>query len=136
MYDYTVYLYNECKLNNIPYPSYAQRILTIGSLFKNNYLNVPARTRMPNGMARMLEHMGMDFEGRRHSALDDAWNLARIVVRMVQDGHRYSLRATIKVLPDHQQYSNHRMPNSCGYIDMLEQEMEDELDRMFSHRFC
>lgn len=34
----------------------------------------------------MLEKLGMDYEGRPHSGLDDSKNIARIAIRMLQDG--------------------------------------------------
>ena len=37
-------------------------------------------------LATMLGHLGMKFEGREHCGLDDAMNIARVAVQMVQDG--------------------------------------------------
>ncbi|KAL0614125.1 3'-5' exoribonuclease 1 [Plecturocebus cupreus] len=34
----------------------------------------------------MLEKLGMDYDGRPHCGLDDSKNIARIAVRMLQDG--------------------------------------------------
>ena len=34
----------------------------------------------------MLENMGLTFQGHQHSGIDDARNIARIVVRMLEDG--------------------------------------------------
>lgn len=34
----------------------------------------------------MLEHLGMKFEGRAHSGLDDAKNIAQLLLRMITDG--------------------------------------------------
>ena len=34
----------------------------------------------------MLNSLGMTFEGREHSGIDDARNIARIVLRMMKDG--------------------------------------------------
>lgn len=34
----------------------------------------------------MLEHLGMTFEGRAHSGLDDAKNIAQLLLRMIKDG--------------------------------------------------
>ena len=35
----------------------------------------------------MLENMGMCFQGQQHSGLDDSRNIARIVIRMIEDGY-------------------------------------------------
>ena len=34
----------------------------------------------------MVQNLGMRFEGRPHSGIDDARNIARILQTMVQDG--------------------------------------------------
>lgn len=34
----------------------------------------------------MLDHLGLEFEGRPHCGLDDAKNIGRIVLRMIEDG--------------------------------------------------
>ncbi|MFC4909865.1 exonuclease domain-containing protein [Actinomadura gamaensis] len=38
------------------------------------------------GMAGALEHAGLPLEGRHHSGADDAWNIAALVLRLVQRG--------------------------------------------------
>ena len=37
-------------------------------------------------LSTMLEKLGMRYEGRPHSGLDDSRNIARIAVRMLKDG--------------------------------------------------
>lgn len=37
-------------------------------------------------LSSMLEKLGMDYDGRPHSGLDDSKNIARIAIRMLQDG--------------------------------------------------
>lgn len=34
----------------------------------------------------MLSHLGMEFQGRRHSGYDDALNIANVLLRMLSDG--------------------------------------------------
>lgn len=41
----------------------------------------------PKNFADSLSHLNMDFEGRAHSGIDDARNLARLCGRMASDGH-------------------------------------------------
>ena len=38
------------------------------------------------GMTEMLDDLGLALQGRHHSGIDDCRNIARIVVRMAQDG--------------------------------------------------
>lgn len=47
------------------------------------YFQVP---RSQTKLTIMLEKLGMDYDGRPHSGLDDSKNIARIAVRMLQDG--------------------------------------------------
>ncbi len=34
----------------------------------------------------MLKSLGMEFEGREHSGMDDAKNISRVVVQLIKDG--------------------------------------------------
>lgn len=47
------------------------------------FLQVP---RTQTKLSTMLEKLGLTYEGRPHSGLDDSRNIARIAVRMLQDG--------------------------------------------------
>ena len=40
----------------------------------------------PITLEAIIENLGMSFEGRPHSGIDDARNIARILVKMVRDG--------------------------------------------------
>merc|ERR1711874_336583 len=42
--------------------------------------------RKPQGLNGALRELGLGFEGREHSGIEDARNTARLVWRMVQDG--------------------------------------------------
>ncbi len=37
-------------------------------------------------LAKMLENLGMKFEGREHCGMDDARNIVRILLQMIEDG--------------------------------------------------
>ena len=39
-------------------------------------------------ISSMLANMGMEFEGRLHCGLDDARNIARILIRLMEDGSK------------------------------------------------
>ena len=43
----------------------------------------------------MLEALGMTFEGNEHSGIDDSRNIARILVRMLQDGAKMKVNEKI-----------------------------------------
>jgi len=38
------------------------------------------------GLQNMLNSLGLEFEGHPHSGLDDAKNIARVLVKMIKDG--------------------------------------------------
>lgn len=40
----------------------------------------------------MLRHMDMELEGRHHSGIDDARNMARMVVRLLEEGYFFPRR--------------------------------------------
>jgi 3'-5' exoribonuclease 1 len=46
----------------------------------------------------MLEHLELDFEGRPHCGLDDARNIARVLLRMICDGASVQVNERIRLL--------------------------------------
>lgn len=44
----------------------------------------PGANKLP-GLQTMLDMLGLDFEGQPHSGLDDSKNIARVLIRLVQD---------------------------------------------------
>lgn len=46
----------------------------------------------------MLEHLELSFEGRPHSGLDDARNIARVLIRMIYDGASIQVNERIHLL--------------------------------------
>jgi 3'-5' exoribonuclease 1 len=79
-WDFAHFFANSCLLNEIPYPSYAKRWINIRKVFTSHY-KIHA-----SSLNHMLNHLGMEFEGRKHSGLDDSKNIARVLTRMLLDG--------------------------------------------------
>ena len=46
----------------------------------------------------MLEHLELNFEGRPHCGLDDARNIARVLIRMMYDGASIQVNERIHLL--------------------------------------
>jgi len=46
----------------------------------------------------MLEHLELSFEGRPHCGLDDARNIARVLIRMMYDGASIQVNERIHLL--------------------------------------
>nr|CAD7399242.1 unnamed protein product [Timema cristinae] len=74
------FLYGQCKISDIPYPQFAKKWVNIRKVFSNFYKCKRFCLKL------MLEHIEMIFEGRPHCGLDDARNIARVLLRMVKDG--------------------------------------------------
>lgn len=56
------------------------------------FINVKAEyeyfyNKKAKGMVDMLNYLNFKLEGRHHSGIDDTKNIARIMIRMITDGH-------------------------------------------------
>jgi len=74
------FLYMQCMSSDIAYPRWAKRWINIRKVFCNAYHIQRA------GVSTMLEVLGLAFEGHPHSGIDDARNIARILVQLIADG--------------------------------------------------
>jgi inhibitor of KinA sporulation pathway (predicted exonuclease) len=54
--------------------------------FNAKALFATANGRRPMGMARALTYAGLPLEGRHHCGADDAWNIAALVLQLVDRG--------------------------------------------------
>ena len=70
----------QCDVSGLAFPRWARQWVNIRKSFSNMY-----KCRRTN-LASMLENLGMTFEGRQHSGIDDARNIARIALCMMKDG--------------------------------------------------
>ncbi|XP_028426451.1 3'-5' exoribonuclease 1 isoform X1 [Perca flavescens] len=81
-WDMSKFLNIQCRLSRIRYPQFAKKWINIRKSYGNFY-KVP---RTQTKLSTMLEKLGLKYEGRPHSGLDDSRNIARIALRMLQDG--------------------------------------------------
>ncbi|XP_072847967.2 3'-5' exoribonuclease 1 isoform X1 [Pogona vitticeps] len=81
-WDMSKFLNIQCRVSRLKYPSFAKKWINIRKSYGNFY-KVP---RNQTKLSTMLEKLGMDYDGRPHSGLDDSKNIARIAIRMLQDG--------------------------------------------------
>ncbi|CAF1274190.1 unnamed protein product [Adineta steineri] len=79
-WDFRNFLQIQCRLSSIPYPSWAEQWIDIRKGFAEFYS--VKRT----GINKMLHKLGLDFDGRPHSGIDDAINIARITVELLKEG--------------------------------------------------
>ncbi|CAH2292487.1 3 -5 exoribonuclease 1 [Pelobates cultripes] len=81
-WDMSKFLNMQCHISRIKYPRFAKKWINIRKCYGNFY-KVP---RTQTKLTTMLEKLGMNYDGRLHSGLDDSKNIARIAVRMLRDG--------------------------------------------------
>ncbi|XP_051248539.1 3'-5' exoribonuclease 1 [Dicentrarchus labrax] len=81
-WDMSKFLNIQCRISRIRYPQFAKKWINIRKSYGNFY-KVP---RTQTKLSTMLEKLGLKYEGRPHSGLDDSRNIARIALRMLQDG--------------------------------------------------
>ena len=73
-WDFHRFLHPETKRKSIEYPEWAKFWIDIRLRFQNSF-----RLKNRLNVEGMLKMLGMDFQGRPHSGIDDARNIARIV---------------------------------------------------------
>lgn len=81
-WDMSKFLNIQCRISRIRYPQFAKKWINIRKSYGNFY-KVP---RTQTKLSTMLDKLGLKYEGRPHSGLDDSRNIARIALRMLQDG--------------------------------------------------
>lgn len=86
------FLQTSLKLNGLPFLHDFRRYIDVKHVFQS--LGYSTKTVK---LKRMLKTMGMQFKGNLHFGLDDTQNVAKIVLRLIEDGH--ILDYTHKLVP-------------------------------------
>eukprot|EP00045_Choanoeca_perplexa_P011299 m.119145 g.119145 ORF g.119145 m.119145 type:complete len:316 (-) comp15582_c0_seq10:302-1249(-) len=87
-WDYRDFLQFQCRISDIDYPKEWRAWIDVRRLFYAHYklyFNKEHRRSFSSGVACMLDGVGMKFEGREHSGIDDTRNIARLVTRLIED---------------------------------------------------
>lgn len=79
-YDIGKFLYKQCQLSNVKFPIWAHRWMNIRKSFCLFY-----HLRWFN-LRLMVEMLGQEFQGRPHNGSDDALNISKVVICLLQDG--------------------------------------------------
>ncbi|XP_074648387.1 uncharacterized protein LOC141903910 [Tubulanus polymorphus] len=79
-WDLGVCLLYECKRKQLSKPVSLNCWIDLRATYRQFY------QRRPNGLKGAMQDLGLDFEGREHSGIDDAINTANLVMRMIKDG--------------------------------------------------
>lgn len=90
-WDFTKFLQPECKRKGISVPNYYLKWCNLRS-FHATVFNVPNM-----GIKKMLLFHKLQFEGKEHSGLDDALNLARITCKVLEHCDRLSLNHKLSI---------------------------------------
>lgn len=93
------FLHTQCCLSGIEFPKYAKKWVNIRKTYSNFY----QCKRL--SLKQMLELLDLQFVGRPHCGLDDARNISRVLLYLVQDGaslrinERIDLKSECRVVP-------------------------------------
>ncbi|XP_005106384.1 ERI1 exoribonuclease 2 isoform X2 [Aplysia californica] len=93
-WDLGVCLLYEAKRKQITRPSALNRWIDLRLTYRKFY------QRRPDGLNGALQDLGLIFDGRQHSGVDDARNTARVAWRMICDGCQLLITKTLKTTPD------------------------------------
>lgn len=88
-YDMALFFITQCQFSNVPVPDFSKKWINIRKLYSNFY-----KTKRCD-LETMLKILGMPFEGRQHCGQDDALNISKIVIQMLQDGAKFLLNEQI-----------------------------------------
>ncbi|XP_015681728.1 ERI1 exoribonuclease 2 [Protobothrops mucrosquamatus] len=79
-WDLGICLHYECKRKQLRKPDILNSWIDLRATYKNFY------SRRPQGLNGALKDVGILFQGREHSGLDDSRNTARLAWKMIRDG--------------------------------------------------
>ncbi|XP_071963742.1 uncharacterized protein [Antedon mediterranea] len=88
-WDLGMCLQRECLRKQIYKPPVLESWIDLRATYKNFY------QRKPNGLNGALQDVGIQFEGRQHSGLDDARNTSQLAWKMICDGCQMSITKTL-----------------------------------------
>lgn len=123
-WDMAQFFHGQCKIAGVKYPSWAKRWLNIRKAFRNYY-----KKKMHYNLKAMLETLGLEFEGRPHCGLDDARNIARILL-VLMDEHaplHINERLTLK---DYRTREKALLTSAAAIVQKRTNGMGDLLDRL------
>ncbi|XP_021935940.1 3'-5' exoribonuclease 1-like isoform X3 [Zootermopsis nevadensis] len=86
------FMYGQCKISGLAYPQFAKKWINVRKTFSNFYKCRRFSLKL------MLEHLELNFEGRPHCGLDDARNIARVLLRLMSDGASIQVNEHIHLL--------------------------------------
>ncbi|CAL4108351.1 unnamed protein product, partial [Meganyctiphanes norvegica] len=92
-WDLSVCLHYECLRKQLKKPEFFNQWIDIRLTYRNFF------NRKPKGLAGALREVGISFEGREHSGIDDAKNTAALVTCMAKNGCLFKITKTLDTKP-------------------------------------
>jgi ERI1 exoribonuclease 2 len=90
-WDLNLCLENECRRKQVRKPDGLDSWVDIRAVYREFY------KRRPQGLNGALKELGLNFEGREHSGIQDARNTAKLVWKMVSGGCKLEVTGTTVV---------------------------------------
>lgn len=94
-WDLNLCLKNECRRKQLRKPPELNQWVDLRATYKKFY------DRKPDGLNGALKDLGIMFQGREHSGVDDARNTACLAWRMIQDGCVLKITKILPGVPKH-----------------------------------
>ncbi|CAE1319983.1 ERI2 [Acanthosepion pharaonis] len=94
-WDLNLCLKNECRRKQLRKPPELNQWVDLRATYKKFY------DRKPDGLNGALKDLGIVFQGREHSGVDDARNTACLAWRMIQDGCVLKITKILPGVPKH-----------------------------------
>jgi len=95
-FDIARFLLLSCQQNELTVPEWASRWINVKKVFLNFY-KIDKRYDKVRGLQDMLSRMNLEFEGNPHCGLDDASNIARVVIRLLKDGANFRVNEKLEI---------------------------------------
>jgi len=89
-WDLGVCLANECNRKQLKKPEYFNDWIDIRAVYRNFY------NRKPQGLNGALRDVGLHFQGREHSGIEDARNTAKLIWKMVEGGCKLDVKESTR----------------------------------------
>jgi hypothetical protein len=88
----------EAQYKQLPVANYLRRWINLKKVFElgksaepwDDPMRIKKQKPVVKGMEDMLQLSGLKLEGRHHSGIDDARNLARCVIKQLQSGFTFN----------------------------------------------
>lgn len=92
-WDMQKFLNMQCEHSDIEYPEWGKSWIDVRKLF-SNWFGVRRC-----GILKMLDLLGLSFEGNQHCGLDDSINIARIMIKLANAGCKIKRNSNLKTGP-------------------------------------